>query len=384
MVDLPIENEDGLENLIYQARVEGSKESVSFDVSCANLALEAKAVIEGTREKVSATVTNEGSLSSHGAKLQFYNWDTGELLSEESLPVLGTGESYSVEFGSECLLKDLGLSAVGIEITDAGVQSSEYDDDALVAVWSGDGLIQENYAADSPGIDDTDGLDNPSVPDVDDDSDTENTPPKPNKPLKPGSSGDSNSGAASRPSTSSKLSLAKASVIVKPKTYNGKTQKCAVPTVKMGGKTLRYKTDFTYSCKAGKKIGSYKVTVKGMGKYTGAKTATFQIVPKGTSIAKLSKARKAFTVKWKKPSRINLKQTTGYQVRWSTSKKFTKKTTKTKTVKATSRAGKTCQLKATKLKAKKKYYVQVRTYKKMGSKTYYSSWSKAKAVKTRK
>lgn len=36
-----------------------------------------------------------------------------------------------------------------------------------------------------------------------------------------------------------------------------------------------------------------------------------------------------------------------------------------------------------KLKAKKKYYVQVRTYKKTSSGTLYSSWSKIKKVKTR-
>ena len=89
-------------------------------------------------------------------------------------------------------------------------------------------------------------------------------------------------------------------------------------------------------------------------------------------------------MKWKKPSKAHLKQTTGYQVRWSTSKKFTKKTTKVKIAKATSAAGRKCSLKVSKLKAKKTYYVQVRTYKKVGGKTYYSSWSRAKAVKTRK
>ena len=36
-----------------------------------------------------------------------------------------------------------------------------------------------------------------------------------------------------------------------------------------------------------------------------------------------------------------------------------------------------------KLKANKKYYVQVRTYAKAGNGTYYSDWSKAKSVKTR-
>ena len=34
-----------------------------------------------------------------------------------------------------------------------------------------------------------------------------------------------------------------------------------------------------------------------------------------------------------------------------------------------------------KLKSGKKYYVRIKTYKKIGSKYYYSSWSKAKTVK---
>ena len=39
--------------------------------------------------------------------------------------------------------------------------------------------------------------------------------------------------------------------------------------------------------------------------------------------------------------------------------------------------------KTIKPKAKKKCYVQIRTYKKVGSKTYYSKWSKKKTVKTK-
>ena len=35
-------------------------------------------------------------------------------------------------------------------------------------------------------------------------------------------------------------------------------------------------------------------------------------------------------------------------------------------------------------KGGKKYYVQVRTYKKAAGKTYYSGWSKAKTVRAKK
>ena len=52
-----------------------------------------------------------------------------------------------------------------------------------------------------------------------------------------------------------------------------------------------------------------------------------------------------------------------------------------KTVKVTSY--KTASKSIKKLKAKKTYYVQMRTYKKVGTTTYYSSWSTKKSVKTK-
>lgn len=75
---------------------------------------------------------------------------------------------------------------------------------------------------------------------------------------------------------------------------------------------------------------------------------------------------------------------TGYQVRYSTDKNFRKKV-KTKTFtkeKATSK-GKKLTYKLTKLKKKKTYYVQVRSYVDVKGKKYYSDWSKSKKVKTR-
>jgi hypothetical protein len=163
--------------------------------------------------------------------------------------------------------------------------------------------------------------------------------------------------------------------------------------------------DYTVSYKNNIIPGRATIVVTGKGSYSGEIYDNYFIVndgsyqpgvgtsssaaprvapPKATSVKKLKKAKRGFTVTWKKPSKANLKQTTGYQVRWSTSKKFTKKATKAKTVKTTTSAGKKCTLKVSKLKAKKTYYVQVRTYKKVGGKTYYSSWSKAKAVKAGK
>jgi hypothetical protein len=69
---------------------------------------------------------------------------------------------------------------------------------------------------------------------------------------------------------------------------------------------------------------------------------------------------------------------TGYQVQYSTDKKF-KKNCKTLTVKGWKKTSK----KVTKLKAKKTYYVRVRTYMKTGGKKLSSAWSKAKKVRTK-
>ena len=99
--------------------------------------------------------------------------------------------------------------------------------------------------------------------------------------------------------------------------------------------------------------------------------------PAKTSLKKLKAAKKAITVTWKLPSKANLKKTTGYEIRYSL--KSSMASSKTVTVannKTTSKAIK-------KLKAKKKYYVQIRTYKKSGSKKYYSTWSGKKSVKTK-
>lgn len=154
--------------------------------------------------------------------------------------------------------------------------------------------------------------------------------------------------------------------------YSGKAKK---PAAKLTyhGKTLAKGTDYELAYTDNRNVGKAKVTVTGKGSYAGTKVKTFRIVPEGTSISKVTKGKKQFTVKWKKQST----QTTGYQIRYSTSSKFSK--AKTVTVKkntATSKAVK-------KLKANKKYYVKVRTYKKIGNSTYYSAWSSSKTVKTK-
>ncbi len=151
-------------------------------------------------------------------------------------------------------------------------------------------------------------------------------------------------------------------------TYNGKKQK---PTVSLSN-TNGYLYDYELSYDSGRKnVGEYNVWVN-FDSGTGMVRKTFTIKPKSTSITSLKGQNDGFKLKWSKRTT----QVTGYEIRYSTSSKFSsykdiqvKKGTTSKTVKE--------------LKNKKKYYVKIRTYKTVKGKKIYSSWSKVKSVKTK-
>jgi len=162
-------------------------------------------------------------------------------------------------------------------------------------------------------------------------------------------------------------------------TYNGKVRTPKVIVKDRTGKTLVKNTDYTVSYAKGRKyVGKYAVKITFKGKYSGTKTLYFTIKPKATSISSLKAGSKKFTVKWKKQAT----QTTGYQVQYSASSKFSK--AKTVTVGKNTTVSK----KISKLSGKKKYYVRVRTYKtvKINGKSIriYSGWSKVKTVTIKK
>ncbi|MBR1752453.1 MAG: leucine-rich repeat protein [Ruminococcus sp.] len=165
---------------------------------------------------------------------------------------------------------------------------------------------------------------------------------------------------------SAKVTLSKTSYA-----YTGKAKKPSV-TVKLSGKTLKKGTDFTVTYKNNKSVGTATVTITGKGAYTGKITKTFKINPKATSISKLTSPKtKQLKVTYKKVSGV-----TGYQVTYSTSKKFTKSTTKTVGVKSTSKTIKS-------LKKGKTYYVKVRDYKTVNGTKYYSAYSSVKKIKVK-
>lgn len=118
-------------------------------------------------------------------------------------------------------------------------------------------------------------------------------------------------------------------------------------------------------------IGGVQYETNKNGEYIGVKL-------KKPSIKKLTRKKKSFVIKWKKVAGVK-----GYQVQYSTSKKFKKKATKTKVYKGNKKFTKTIK----KLKGKKTYYVRIRTFKTATingkSAVVYSNWSKTKKVKTK-
>lgn len=160
-------------------------------------------------------------------------------------------------------------------------------------------------------------------------------------------------------------------------TYNGKTIKPSVIVKDSKGKKIN-NSNYTVAYSKGlKNVGNYKVTIKFKGNYSGTVNKTFTIIPKSTTLTKLSSSKKKVTVKWKK----QVSQTNGYQLQYSLNSNF--KSAKLLNVtnnKATSKS-------ISNLKSKKKYYVRIRTYKNVkvnGKSTkLYSTWSKSLNVKVK-
>lgn len=189
------------------------------------------------------------------------------------------------------------------------------------------------------------------------------------------------------PSTTAKQAVKSVTLSASTYTYNGKAKAPKITVKNSKNQTLKKGTDYTVkyinqstkkTVSSMKSVGKYTVQITMKGNYKGTYKKTVTIIPKSTGLSKLTAGKKKFTAKWKKQT----SQTTGYQIQYSTSSKF--KSAKTVTISK----NKTTSKSVSKLKAKKKYYVRVRTYKTVkinGKNTkIYSSWSKVKTVTTKK
>ena len=156
--------------------------------------------------------------------------------------------------------------------------------------------------------------------------------------------------------------------------YTGKaiTQNSLV--VKVGTKTLKKGRDYTISYSSNKKVGTAKLTIKGMGGYTGSLTKTFTIIPARTKNVKVSNlSGKKAKVTWSKVTGAK-----GYVIYMSTKKNGTY----TQVGKVAS--GSKLTYTKTKLTKNKTYYYKVRAYASINGKIKYGSYSSAVSVKVKK
>ena len=103
-----------------------------------------------------------------------------------------------------------------------------------------------------------------------------------------------------------------------------------------------------------------------------------EITLDSTAVTKIAGGKRSLTIRWNKVSTpLGALYIDGYQIQYSTNKNF--KGAKKVTAKGYGRTSMTIK----KLLSGKKYYVRVRTYAKVGNKTYFSKWSKIKAVRVR-
>ena len=143
------------------------------------------------------------------------------------------------------------------------------------------------------------------------------------------------------------------------------------PVVTLSGKKLTAGTDYTAACKNNVNVGKATVTITGKGNYTGTISKSFRICPRGTVITGVRSRKGKLQVTWRRQAaKMSKTRITGYQLQISTSRKFlkNKKTFKIKGYNKTSKTIGSLQL-------NRKYYLRIRTYKKVNRVTYYSPWS---------
>ena len=156
-------------------------------------------------------------------------------------------------------------------------------------------------------------------------------------------------------------------------TYNGKSQQPKVTVYDSASKVIS-PSNYTVSYeKSRKSVGTHKVKIKFKKNYSGTTYRSYEIRPKTPTLKSVSKLSRGFLVKWSKVSSVS-----GYQVQYSTNKKFTRSWIGTVEKKSAT------SVRVIRLSAKKKYYVRIRSFKYANGSTYYSSWSKTKNVTTKR
>ena len=148
--------------------------------------------------------------------------------------------------------------------------------------------------------------------------------------------------------------------------YSGKS---LVPklTLKNGSAKLKEGSDYVIGGIDNIEPGPAYAYIRGRGKYSGYQIVPFTIRPPETTVKTLEPREQGF---WIKVAKKKKGLVTGYQVRYS--RKENMKDSETKTIGSKySKVSNTISVNARDMK----YYVQVRTYRKVDGKKYYSAWS---------
>lgn len=155
--------------------------------------------------------------------------------------------------------------------------------------------------------------------------------------------------------------------------YDGKAKKPNVYVNDSTGKPLKNNKDYTVAYNSDcKSVGKHSVKIIFKGDYSGSRVLYYTVLPKQTNISNLKTSKKSLTVSWKKVTQVS-----GYQIQYSQSKSF-------KNAKTVNVGYKYSSKKISGLKAGKRYYVRIRTYKNAHNNKYYSSWNKTKNITIKK
>lgn len=171
-----------------------------------------------------------------------------------------------------------------------------------------------------------------------------------------------------------KRSISRAKVVVRDRAYTGKRLYPNNIKVWYNGKKLVRNRDYKVYYHRGTNIGRYRVTIRGIGRYTGRYRTWFHIVPRTPRFDRFHPYHRAFRVYW---HRYNDRNYDGYQIRYSRDRNF-RHYVHYRYFDRNYRHYYTFRH----LRPNTRYYAQVRLYRDVHGKRYYSHWSRMRYVHT--
>lgn len=180
--------------------------------------------------------------------------------------------------------------------------------------------------------------------------------------------------AAPQKPVEKKRSIAKARVVVRDRAYTGKRLYPNNIKVWYNGKRLVRNRDYKVYYNRGTHVGRYRVTIRGIGRYTGRYRTWFHVVPRTPRFDHMYRHHRAFRVYW---HRYTNREYNGYQVRYSLDRNF-RHYVHYRYFNRHHRHYYTFRH----LRPHTRYYAQVRLYRDVHGKRYYSHWSRMRYVRT--